>query len=311
MKRQSKLYLIAIWIFLIVVFNSLKAQQVNYVSQVDGLQGIWFPAFSAFSEAPSIGFYNRSRWLGFSEAPNTNGLVALVPLKNWKAGLHANAELEINGGVQYSKIAGGYSYKIPFDYQQYNSLGFGIGMGGYQFSIDMERLVKATSAADPLLVNSADAFTNLFFNIGVNWKSFLGPGHDDQFTLAVAYYKPVVSGEKSSLWIEEKEAFFGWLEYQFGSFRNIYFGPRLTLNYFNNQFLRSDLAFYLGIQEKVEFSVNTFEFRELGFSLRLSKGLIDNLPIALQVQFGSSIELNNRGLDKASTFEFAAVYYFE
>ncbi len=121
MKKQYLIFLI-----IIGLYGSVKAQQLPYWSAFSDRGFIWNPAMTASWDYLEVGLNYRQQWLGFDNAPRTSSLSGQVPLVNNNmsfGGFFMNDQV---GNLTTNTIALTYAYRFRLGIASDDQLSIGI-----------------------------------------------------------------------------------------------------------------------------------------------------------------------------------------
>lgn len=144
-----------------------KAQQLEFVSQYMVDSYITNPAAAGAYDYAPISLTVRQQWVGFSEAPKTQGLSAHTNINNHH-GVGLRLYNDVVGPLNRVSVQGSYAYHIQIDRYQKLSLGLSFLMN--QHRLDGSSF-NVESTTDQLLTNATLKSTNFDADFGIYYYS--------------------------------------------------------------------------------------------------------------------------------------------
>jgi type IX secretion system PorP/SprF family membrane protein len=144
--------------------NLMTAQQDPNFTLYNFNMNIINPAFAGSTDAKQLSLGYRSQWIGISDAPNTQALNYVTPLKNG-LGLGISLVRDQVFVLQETDITVDLSYKLQLS-KKYD-LFFGVKTGASIVNIDLTK--AGASGNDPLFMQN-QSFTNMQFGAGLYLK---------------------------------------------------------------------------------------------------------------------------------------------
>lgn len=146
-------YIKFLFSLLFIVFgisHFAKAQQIPLFSQYQFNQYLYNPAVAGSEASVEARLVQRFQWTGITDAPRTFNVNAYGPLDGQKMGVGGMIYSDIAGPTRRTGFQGSYAYHFQLNDEM--RLGFGLGIGLDQYTIDGTQ-VSLDQADDPALQN--------------------------------------------------------------------------------------------------------------------------------------------------------------
>lgn len=137
------------FIFVLISFAKVNAQQLPYISQFSDSRSIWNPAATALDHNIHTDLHMRQQWLGFDGAPTSGYASAGYPLVDYNMSGGLSLIFDKTGPVQKAGAEINYAYKLRNIFTRDAQLSIGIGAGLQQYSYDPSNAV-VNDTEDPL-----------------------------------------------------------------------------------------------------------------------------------------------------------------
>jgi type IX secretion system PorP/SprF family membrane protein len=173
MMRLKTYLLLAV---LLVLGQSLRAQQVPHFTQYQFVGLAYNPAFAGSDSYFNAFAIHRSQWAGIADAPRTYQLGMHAPSRSGKMGFGGNIYTDVVGPTRRFGAQGVYAYHL--DVSANSKVSLGASFGVTQFTIDGSQIVLR-EAGDQALTNNIQSELTPDASFGVLWYS-------DKFRLGVS-----------------------------------------------------------------------------------------------------------------------------
>ncbi len=146
--------------FLLVIANTVKAQQFPYASAFTDTKHIWNPAFTATGDEMIGSVYFRQQWLGIGtkKAPRLMFASIQYPFRKQNMSLGGALYSDKAGPITNNSVVINYSYKLKSLLFRYDQLSIGIKARGTQFSFNATEEIYREGGDPLLLVNRNSKF---------------------------------------------------------------------------------------------------------------------------------------------------------
>lgn len=152
------------------------------LSHIHYYPAIYNPAYVASNNDVNIQMLYRNQWLTLSGAPQSQVIVADLPIPYIKSGFGINISNDIIGEQRLTSLALAYKYNIQLN--KYSKIGVGIQAGAFQYQLNGDELITSTGNYENTVFHNDNLLPNIAVNTyqpkitgGINFtNSFLSTG---------------------------------------------------------------------------------------------------------------------------------------
>ena len=284
------------FIYFIIIFNEIQAQQQALYSQYMFNGMSLNPAYAGSNDATSVTLLSRKQWLGMEGAPTTHTFSAHTPLKDERVGAGIMVIHDKIAVTSQTGIYGAYAYRIPVGKGKI-SMGLQAGFTNYQ-SLNSNLLMK--NGGDPV-------FTD---NIRQGFLPNFGTGfyyYDHQWYIGASVPHILTNeylGKESFSIAKQARHYFLTAGYLFNLNHHFKLKPNILLIGVEGAPVEYDLNLNLLIKDVLWVGASSHSFNAYDFLLELQ--LTD------QLKFGYAYALAGNDLEKfeSGSHEFMINYVF-
>jgi len=176
------LYKLLFILLLSASFVNTNAQQQMELSHIHYYPAIFNPAYVASNNDVNVKMLYRSQWLTLNGAPQSQVLLADLPIPYIKSGFGINISNDVIGAQRLTSIAVAYKYKLQIG--EYSKIGLGFQAGAFQYQLNGNNLITPTGNYESTVFHNDNILPNITVNAyqpkitaGVNYtNSFLNTG---------------------------------------------------------------------------------------------------------------------------------------
>lgn len=153
---------------ILLVFTSLKAQQLHFTSQFLQHNSMYNPAAAGIANKNQVGVTYRSMWSSFPGNPRTFMVYGDFELQKLNAGIGTYVYRDETGPTSRTGVQLAYSYHVKTKNPD-QKLAIGLEVRALQFAIDRTKLA-ASLGNDPILGGAENKF-GIDAGAGVYWTN--------------------------------------------------------------------------------------------------------------------------------------------
>jgi len=138
--KKRLLHIILLPVVLIIsIWETSYAQQQMELSHIHYYPAMFNPAYVADNGDVNVQMLYRNQWLTLEGAPQSQAIVADLPIPYIKSGFGLNISNDIIGEQRLTSIALAYKYNLQIS--EYSKIGVGIQAGAFQYQLEGENLI--------------------------------------------------------------------------------------------------------------------------------------------------------------------------
>lgn len=132
------------------------------LSHIHYYPAIFNPAYVASNNDVNVQMLYRNQWLTLNGAPQSQSLIADLPIPYINGGFGINITNDVIGEQRLTSAALAYKYKLQLS--EYAKIGFGLQAGAFQYQLNGDNLITPTGNYESTVFHNDNILPNIVVN---------------------------------------------------------------------------------------------------------------------------------------------------